>query len=71
VRGGIAPIDLGKDHRLYTCRLDLFTDGIGVVAAICAERFDPVFDHAEQRGKALHIVRLPGRQHEAEREPSG
>ncbi len=71
MRGGIAPVDLGRDYRLYTGCLDLLADGVGIVAPISQEGPDPVANHAEQRSKALHIVRLSGRQHEAEREASG
>lgn len=47
------------------CVCDLLADGVGIVAAVGEEGFDAVADHPEQRRKALHIVRLAGRQHEA------
>ncbi len=71
VRGRIAPVDLGGDHRFDTGRLDLLAYRIGIVASIGQEGFDPVGYHAEQRCEALHVVCLPGCQHEAEREASG
>src|SRR3546814_9324645 len=70
-RSGSATVDLGRDYRPYTGCLDLLADGVGIVAPISQEGPDPVANHAEQRSKALHIVRLSGRQHEAEREASG
>ena len=66
MRDGVAPIDLGRDHRLDACRLDLLADRIGIVSPISQEGLDPVFDHTEQRSEALHIVRLSRCQHEAE-----
>ena len=71
VRGAIAPIDLGRDHRLDACSLDLLTDRIGIITPVSQEGLYPVLDHAKQRSEALHIVRLSGCQHEAEREASG
>jgi len=71
MRGGIAPARLGRDHRLDASGLDLFADCIGVVAPVSQEGRDPVGYHAEQRGEALHIVRLPRCQHKAEGEASG
>ncbi|GEM_PF-1265272 len=71
VRDGVAPVDLGRDHRLDARCLDLLADRIGIVAPIGQEGLDPVGYHAEQRSEALHIVRLSGCQHEAEREASG
>ena len=59
------------DHRFDACGGDFFKDSIGIMAAICEERLDAVGNHAEQRCKALHIVRLAGCQHEAGREASG
>src|SRR3546814_20617873 len=67
----MAPVDLVRDYRLYTVCLDLLADCVGIVAPISEEGPDPVANHAEQRRKALHIVRLSGRQPEAEREASG
>ena len=69
--GGIAPVALGRDHRLDASRLDLLADGIGIVSPIGQEGLDPVGYHAEQWSKALHIVGLSRCQHEAERETSG
>lgn len=42
-------------------------NGVGVVTLVGEESLDPIGDHAEQGRKALGIVRLPGRQDEAER----
>lgn len=42
-------------------------DGVGVIALVGEQRFDPVAEHPEQRAKALHVVRLARRQDEAER----
>lgn len=67
----ITAIAFGGDHRLDTCVCDLVADGVGIVAAIGEEGLDLVADHPEQRRKALHIVRLAGRQHEAERSAPG
>lgn len=50
---------------------DLLADGIGIIAAVGEERFDAVTDHPEERRKALNVVSLAGRQHEAEWEASG
>lgn len=69
--GGIAPVDLGPDHRRDTCCFDLLADHIGIVAPISQKSLDPAVYHAEQRSEALHIVGLSGCQHEAEREASG
>lgn len=71
MHGGIAPVDLGRDHRLDASGLDLFADCIGVVAPISQEGLDAVGYHAEQRGEALHIVRLPRCQHKVEGKASG
>lgn len=71
VRGGIAPVDLGRDHRLDACGLDLLADRVGIISPIRQEGLDPVCYHAEQRGEALHVVGLPRCQHEAEGEASG
>jgi hypothetical protein len=71
VRSRPAAIGLGGDHRLDACSGDLFADGVGIVAAIGEEGFDPVIDHPEERRKALHVMRLAGRPQEAEREPRG
>lgn len=71
MRGGIAPVDLGRDHRLDARCLDLLADCIGIVSPISQEGLDPVGYHAEQRSEALHIVCLPRCQHEAEGQASG
>jgi hypothetical protein len=71
VRGGVETVDLGRDHRLNVCGLDLLADCIGIVSPIGQEGLDPVGYHAEQRSKALHIMRLSRCQHEAGREASG
>ena len=71
MRGGITPARLGRDHRLDARRLNLFADRIGIVSPISQEGLDPVSYHAEQRCEALHIVRLPRCQHEAEGQASG
>ncbi len=71
MRGRIAPVYLGGDHRLDPGRLDLLADCIGIVATIGQEGLNLVSYHAEQRCEALHIVCLPRRQHEAERKASG
>jgi len=71
VRGWIAPVGLGRDHRLDASGLDFLADCIGIVAPIRQEGLDPVGYHAEQRSKALHIMRLPRCQHEAEGQASG
>ncbi len=71
MRGGVETVDLGRDHRLSVCGLDLLADCIGIVSPIGQEGLDPVGYHAEQRSKALHIMRLSRCQHEAGREASG
>jgi hypothetical protein len=68
MRDRIAAIALGRDHRFNASGRDLLADGVGIVAAIGQECLDPLADHSEQGPKALHIMRLAGRQHEAERE---
>jgi len=67
MEGWCAPALLRRDHGLSARDGDLGTDGVGVVTAISEQGMDPVSDHAEQRAKALHIMRLSRRQHEAER----
>ena len=69
--GGVAAVAPCGDHSLDAGSDDLLADGIGVIAAVGEERFDPIADHPEQRCKALNVVRLAGRQHEAEWEASG
>jgi hypothetical protein len=59
MRGRCVAVDLGGDDRLDASLRDLFADGVGVVTAIG--------EHPEQRPEALHVMRLAGRQHEAER----
>ncbi len=71
MRSGVTTVDLGRDHGLDACRLDLLADRIGIVSPIGQEGLDPVGYHAEQWSKALHIVGLSRCQHEAERETSG
>lgn len=63
----VAPVAFRGDDRLDLGSGDLFADGIGVIALVCKERLDPVGNHSEQWRKALRVVRLPGRQDEAER----
>jgi hypothetical protein len=58
--GTVAPVDLGRDHRLGACGLDFLADRIGIVSPISQEGLDPIGYHAEQRSEALHIVRLSG-----------
>ena len=69
--GRVTTVALGRDDRFDARRRDLVGDRIRIVAAIGKECFDPIGDHAEQRGKALHVMRLAGRQDEAERQASG
>lgn len=64
MRGGIAPVDLSRDHRFRTGCLDLLADRIGIIAPISQEGLDPVGYHAEQWSEALHIVRLSRCQNE-------
>ena len=71
MRGRRAAVGFGGDHRFQAGGSDLVADGIGIVAAIGKERFDPIIDHPEQRSEALHIVCLAGCQHEAERKAPG
>jgi len=67
VRNGDAAIALGRNDRFDTRGGKLRADGICVVAFVGEQRFDAVAEHPEQRAKALHIVRLPRCQDEAER----
>jgi len=71
VRDRFAPVALGRDDGFDFRFRQFFADGIGVVAFISQQRFDLVGDHAEQRAKALDVVRLPRRQDEAERAAFG
>src|SRR3546814_909543 len=58
--------DRGGDHRLDIGLGECVADGIGVVALVSEQRVDPLGQHPEQRPEALHVVRLAGRQNEAE-----
>src|SRR3546814_1608591 len=61
-----ATVALGGDHRLDIGLGECVADGIGVVALVSEQRVDPLGQHPEQRPEALHVVRLAGRQNEAE-----
>ena len=67
VRDGHAAVALGRDDRLDTGRLDFLADRVGVIAFVRKQGFDLVFQHPEQRTKAVHVMRLAWRQDEAER----
>lgn len=71
VRDRRAAVGFGRDHCLDIGLSDLFADGVGIVTAIREEGLDPVADHAEQRRKAVHIMRLSRRQNEAKRTSLG
>lgn len=67
MRDGGAAVALGGDHSLDASGGDLGADRVSVIALVGGQRLDPVAEHPEQWTKALHIVRLPRRQGEAER----
>ena len=69
--GGVAAVAPCGDHSLDAGSDDLLADGIGIIAAVGEERFEAVTDHPEELRKALNVVSLAGRQHEAEWEASG
>jgi len=62
-----ASVALGRDDSLDFGAGDLLANGISVVALVGEKRLDLVGGHPEQRREALGIVRLSGRQDEAER----
>ncbi len=67
VAGGISPPALGWDHRAGTGIGDVSPDLVRVVAAIRQQLIETTADGAEQRPKALLVVRLSRRQDEGER----
>jgi hypothetical protein len=67
VRDRVAPVALCRDNGLDVGAGDLFANGVGIITLIGKERLDPVGNHPEQWRKALDVMRLPGRQDEAER----
>ena len=66
VRDRDAAIAFGRDDSLDTGGGDIGTDGISIIAFVGEQRLDPICHHPEQRSEALHVVRLPWRQHEPE-----
>jgi len=71
MQDGISAVAPGRDYRLHSSLFGLLADGISVITTISKESIDLIVDQAEQRSKAVHIMRLSRRQHEARREPSG
>jgi DNA modification methylase len=66
VRDRYPAVALGRDDRLDACCFDLGADGAGVIALVGQQGLDTVGGHPEQRPEALDVVRLAGRQDEAE-----
>ena len=58
---------LGGNDRLDIGLGEFLADGIGVIASVGEQRLYPLRQHPEQRPEALHVMRLAGRQDEAER----
>ena len=71
MQDGISAVAPGRDYRLHSSLFGLLADGISVITTISKESIDLIVDQAEQRSKAVHIMRLSRRQHEARREPPG
>ena len=71
MRDGISAVAPGRDYRLHSSLFDLLADGISVITTISKESIDLIVDQAEQQSKAVHIMRLSRRQHEARRKPPG
>jgi len=71
MQDGISAVAPGRDYRLHSSLFGLLADGISVITTISKESIDLIVDQAEQRSKAVHIMRLSRRQHEARRKPSG
>ena len=67
MRDGLAPVAFRRNDGLDVGIGDLLANGIGVIALVGEERLYPIGNHPEQWRKALCVVRLSGRQHEAER----
>ena len=71
MRDGLAPVAFRRNDGLDVGIGDLLANGIGIIALVGEECLDPVSDHSKQRREALNVVRLPGRQHKAERTAFG
>src|SRR5690606_34845827 len=66
---GLASVAFRGDDSLNARAGNLVANGIRIIAPVGEEGLDPVGNHPEQGCKALSVVRLPGRQDEAERSP--
>jgi hypothetical protein len=62
----VPPCALGRDHGFDVDRRQLIPDRIAVVSLVADEGVDPIAQHAQERHEALRVVRLAGRQQEAE-----
>ena len=71
MRDGPAPVAFRRNDGLDAGIGDLLANGIGIIAFVGKECLDPVSDHSKQRREALDVVRLPRRQHKAERAAFG
>src|SRR6202034_1626934 len=60
-------VGFGRDDRLDAVEGQLLADCLGILTLIGDQRLDALADHAQKRQKALVVVRLSGRQDEADR----
>lgn len=67
MRDRFASVALCRDDSFDIGGGDLLANGISVIVLVGEKRLDLVGDHPEQRREALGIMRLSGRQDEAER----